>query len=236
MVIQMQNKKSIIKWVVLGVFVVICICMCVFFSITQTSMQNDIDSKQSELKAIQSKITMAQATTQTNSEKVVADATGIDQSMVEKDNAAAQQLFKLAFTWDSYEKYTQVRQNVISQYGFSEDSEFMTKILPEVKQFTLETYNGPNVELSDAEREKYMKTVTTDDITDNGLNMSYSTMNSCVSNVTTDGYEYLTRVTVSSTSKVGATVTRAFTLGYVVDSNEKLQDIKVYSVGLSSDQ
>lgn len=232
----MQNKKGIVKWVVLGVFVVICVCMCIFFSTAQTSMQNDIDAKQSELKSIQSKITMAQATTQTNSEKVVADTTGIDQSMVEKDNAAAQQLFKLAFTWDSYEKYSQVRQNVISQYGFSEDSEFMTKILPEVKQYTTQSYVGPDEILSKEEMQQYMQTNIIDDITTNGLNMSYSSMNSCVSNVTTDGYEYLTRVTVSSTSKVGATVTRAFTLGYVVDSNEKLQDIKVYSVGLSSDQ
>lgn len=210
--------------------------MCVFFSTTQSSMQTDINKKQSELKIIQSKITMAQATIQTNSEKVVADTTGIDQSMVEKDNAAAQQLFKLAFTWDSYVKYTQVRNDVISQYGFSEDSEFMTKILPEVKQNTRYTYEGPKVQDENINVDEYMKSEVTDDITTNGLNMSYSSMNSCVSNVTTNGYEYLTRVTVSSTSKVGATVSRAFTLGYIVDANEKLQDIKVYSVGLSSDQ
>ena len=210
--------------------------MCIFFSTTQASMQNDINNKQSELKTIQSKITMAQATTQTNSEKVIADTTGVDQAMIEKDNAAAQQLFKLAFTWDSYNKYVQVRNDVMSQYGFSEDSEFMTKLLPEVKQYTTQTYAGPDEILDADQMQQYMQTTTTDDITINGLNMSYNTMNSCVSNVTTNGYEYLTRVTVTSTSKVGATVSRAITLGYVVDANEKLQDIKVYSVGLSSDQ
>ena len=231
-----MNKKMIIKWIPLVVFVIVCVCLCLYFNGMQSSMEANLSQKQSELKSLESKVSLAQATTQTKSEQVIANTTGIDQSMVEKNNAAAQQLFKLAFTWDSYDAYVKVRDNVKNQYGFSDDSEFMQKVLPVVEQYTTYRYEGPKVVGDDVDTSEYMKSEVTDDITLNGLNMSYSTMNSCVSNVTTDGYEYLTRVTVSSTSKVGATVTRAFTLGYVVDSNEKLQDIKVYSVGLSSDQ
>lgn len=231
-----MDKRTIFKWIPLVVFVIVCVCLCLYFNGSQADMENNISQKQSELKSLESKVSLAQATTQTKSEQVLADTTGIDQSMVDKDNAAASQLFKLAFTWDSYTSYNKVRNDVKSQYGFADDSEFMQKVLPVVEQHTNYRYEGPKVAGEDVDTSEYMKTEVTDDITDSGLNMTYVSMNSCVADVTTNGYEYLTRVTVSSTSKVGASVSRAFTLGYVVDTNEKLQDIRVYSVGLSSDQ
>lgn len=66
--------------------------------------------------------------------KAVSNATGYDVSRQEKDDGVASVLFKDAATWKDNNEYITKREKIQKEYGFKEDSHFMTVFMPGEKQ------------------------------------------------------------------------------------------------------
>ena len=138
-------------------------------------------------------------------------ASGLDSARQAKDDGVAKKLLEQVFTWDSKESYDAARAKVKEQYNLSDDNTFLQTFMPEVK----------NINTGDRE---------INEIDARGLNMTYSKMQSNVTNINGDLYTYFTLVTVESSDSTGATAEGTSAFVYTVDGSGNLSNLAGYSI------
>lgn len=143
--------------------------------------------------------------------KAVSNATGYDVSRQEKDDGVASVLFKDAATWKDNNEYIKKRAKIQKEYGFTEDSHFMTVFMPGEKQ------GAWAVDKSGKKHFAYPKAQS-----------SFEGLKSTVTKVEGNDFSYLTRVSVKSTS-AGGQAKRTMIATYTVSKDGKISDVKVYT-------
>lgn len=138
-------------------------------------------------------------------------ASGLDSARQAKDDGAAKKLLEQVFTWDSKESYDAARAKVKAQYNLGDDNTFLQTFMPEVKNINT---GGREINEIDAR----------------GLNMTYSKMQSNVTNINGDRYTYFTLVTVESSDSTGATAEGTSAFVYTVDGSGDLSNLAGYSI------
>lgn len=152
-----------------------------------------------------------ESTEQEQSEKIEAVAS-LDITRVEKDDKIAADFLEKIMTWDSYAEYEGIRQELMSTYGLSEDSNFLTVFMPEVVTKTSKdgtVYNRIDVM---------------------GLNVTYEGMDSYVAGITGQVYSYFAFVEWSSHDKNGAEASAKCIFMYSINGEGKLLNLDAYTI------
>lgn len=181
-----------------------------FFNVNQwdTSLIN----QKNLIEEYENAISVQQQSIQDQQEGAIESVSGIDFSKVEKDNKTAETFLKSIMTWSSYEEYEAIRQKMINDYDLPKDGSFMTVFLPEITNKT--SKDGKN----------YNK------INNNGLNVTYESMDSYVTKITSDTYSYFAVVTWSSSDNDGNEASSKAVFTYNIDGNNGIAELEGYTI------
>lgn len=189
----------------------VAIVGCVYFFYT-SKWENSLLEQQSLIEQYENEISVQQQSLQTTQESAVASVSGINFSKVEQDNKTAETFLQTIMTWKSYDEYEGIRQKMINNYNVPEDGSFMTVFLPEVMNKT--SKNG----------KKY------NEIDNNGLNVTYESMESYVTKISSDTYSYFTIVKWSSSDDDGNEASSKSVFSYNIDSNGGISNLEGYTI------
>lgn len=189
----------------------VAIVGCIYFFNT-SNWDSSLLEQQSLIEQYENAISVQQQSLQNTQETAVASASGINFSRVEQDNKTAETFLKTIMTWKSYDEYEGIRQKMINDYNVPEDGSFMTVFLPEVMNKT--SKNG----------KKY------NEIDNNGLNVTYESMESYVTKISSDTYSYFTIVKWSSSDNDGNEADSKSVFAYSIDANGGIADLEGYTI------
>lgn len=206
----MSNRvKKIIPWVlsvllfVFGIF---------FYARVTSQAQNTERSEQARISELRDKISAAKNDVENKASEPVKNTTGYDAQRVAKDDATMGRLAKSIFTWDDSESYNKARNTAKESFGFSDDNAFLTKFMPEVK--SVENRDGKKI----------------NDIDANGANMSYESLSSYVTRISSGTYSYATIVKVTGANSNGAESEGSIMLFYETDANGNVSHVSAQTL------
>lgn len=197
-------------WLPVIIGCVVVIVAAIYSTSVASNRQANLDSLDSQIASVKSRISVLETTANDEAASAVYIASGIDSARQAIDDAVVEEFLQIVFEWDSLATYNEARELVMSTYGLSEDDTFMTVFMPYVASAEI---NGVEI----------------NDIDTNGLNMSYSEIESYVTNISGDYYTYFTLVTVESSDSNGATADGTSVFIYTVDANGNLSNLSAYA-------
>lgn len=209
------NRKELLKafapvivCVVISVSIFVCLAVMSGFHKERLAAMDD------EISAMQRKVNAAEAEAQLGDKDLTKAVTGIDLDRVAKDDQKAESFLKKTFSWDDLDSYHAKREELMEEYGLSEDSPFMTAFMPNIG--TVKDRDG-----NEYQRENV-----------NIVKTEYEDMSSRVVAVSGDRYTYFTEVTlkVEDESRPGSEGSALCVFGYSVDGDGNLSDLSGYTV------
>lgn len=199
------------KWlpvIICGIIMVLGIGASVMIS---TDRSSQLGEQYQTISGLENRKATLEAAISDDTAEAVHLASGLDSARQAQDDGVAKKLLEQVFTWDSKESYDEARAKVKEQYNLSDDNTFLQTFMPEVK----------NINTGDHE---------INEIDARGLNMTYSKMQSNVTNINGDLYTYFTLVTVESSDSTGATAEGTSAFVYTVDGSGNLSNLAGYSI------
>ena len=199
------------KWlpvIICGIVMVLGIGASVMIS---TDRSSQLGEQYQTINGLENRKATLEAAISDDTKDAIHLASGLDSARQAKDDGVAKKLLEQVFTWDSKESYDAARAKVKEQYNLGDDSTFLKTFMPEVK----------NINTGDHD---------VNEIDARGLNMTYSNMQSNVTNINGDRYTYFTLVTVESSDSTGATAEGTSAFVYTVDGSGNLSDLAGYSI------
>lgn len=167
----------------LGICVIFMIAGILFGTKGNDVRDSSLTELQDRINALNADIAAQQAANDMADTRVVYESTGVDVTKLETDKQAMEQFCRIAFSWDTYDKYQKARSNMQELYGIKEDSYFMTTFFPEV---------GTSVDMDGNE---------TNDIDRLGINSYFESMDVYLNGMLGDEYSYIIFVKFSSQSQ-----------------------------------
>lgn len=159
------------------------------------SREDALASQQSEMLALQGQLTMSQDEVAQNQSEAIRVATdGMDTAHKADDDAVVTELMKQSLTWSGLAQYLKQRDQVMEEYGFASDSQFMQVFMPGEKEGVVRT--APSGKTYSA-FEKDMQS-------------TFSSLNSYVTAINGEVYSYFAVVELRVASGSGAASETAY--------------------------
>ena len=198
---------------------IVLILAVIFTAGPIASTNSKIQKKNDELARLQGVQTSDNKTSDSLKAKMK-EVTGFDAQKKKNDDVEAVTFCEDAFSWKDNDDYVKVRKALIEKYKLKEDSEFLTKFMPDVES-----------------EDEGVKGNTLDA---NGLllNLSYESMNSTCVGMKDDTYSYVTTVNVTTNNSyenskgetVPVTGAAQFILTYDCDKDNNITNINGYII------
>lgn len=149
-----------------------------------------LQQKDSAILALKQENKSEKASVDESYSEIVRKATGgVDLEHKNRDDATVEEMLRMALNWNGLREYLTARDNIMQNYGFAEDSQFMTVFMPgEMQGIARKAPDG-----------------TMHYAYDTDLSNSYEGMTSYVTNVNGDVYSYVALVTMRTKSSTGDT-------------------------------
>lgn len=113
------------------VAIIICVCAAIACLGSYISYRNSVAESESlarQLADVENQIAAKEARNSEIRTEVLAGIGGIDERRLNEDAKLVDEIFSVAFTWSSYEEYNNMRETLVSEYGFDEDGQFLTDV------------------------------------------------------------------------------------------------------------
>ena len=181
-----------------------------------SSYDAEIDEQLSEISDLKVKLDKANLSYEETKATMSEDVGGLNVAKTVADDEIAKAFFAKVMTWDSYQEYADIREDLMKNYGLAEDSSFLTKFMPEVRQVQS---SGGNL---------YNR------IDQDGLNSSFTDMKSRALEVTPNGYKYFTVVDFTVTGRelagaAGASI-QSVVFTYMINSSGEIENIEAWPI------
>lgn len=164
-----------------------------------------LDTSNANVNVVKNQIESLKVKNDSKSNRAVRDALGMDKKRKAEDDAIFVEFAKRVTTWSSSRDYSNMRVSVMKDYNLGEKDNLMTGFL------------HPDVPIDldgDGTKES--------EIDVDGLNMSYVSSVTTVTNVDHGKYSYFTVVTVQSSDKAGNSAQRDIVATYTIDDQGKI--------------
>ena len=189
----------------------IIICFVVFFvalsysSINSKLSKNQLADSENQLYNLQNELSTKQSEVIAIETKVEKAVTGVDKERVANDDKLAVSFFTPAFTWSNSVEYVNARTEYIANIGA--DNQFVTMFMPEL--VVVDQYNEIDL---------------------NGINSSFKSLTSRLTDLDGDTYTYLSIIEYTSrdNSEVGNEGTGKALVSYQVVNNQ-ISNIKAWN-------
>lgn len=198
-----MNVKNIV-FIVLSVGFMLG--MIVSGVISVRTLEDDIVAQEQAIENLEKDIAYKTADVETQQADVVQATTGFDEERVEKDTEIAESFISTVMTWDTWDEYEAARQECMSVYGLSPDSDFMQIFMPEVPNSTLEGKDYNSIDTY-------------------GLNVKFEELTPYVTNINAGTYSYFSLVEWSTHDANGAEAVTTSIFTYSVDADGNLINI-----------
>ena len=187
------------------------ICFVVFFvalsysSINSKLSKNQLADSENQLYNLQNELSTKQSEVIAIETKVEKAVTGVDKERVANDDKLAVSFFTPAFTWSNSVEYVNARTEYIANIGA--DNQFVTMFMPEL--VVVDQYNEIDL---------------------NGINSSFKSLTSRLTDLDGDTYTYLSIIEYTSrdNSEVGNEGTGKALVSYQVVNNQ-ISNIKAWN-------
>lgn len=177
-----------------NIIVIIAILAFLVTLIVVTSVSSarssTLQEKDSEILALQQEKKATESSVDESYSEIVREATGgVDIAHKNRDDATVEEMLRMSLNWNGLREYLTARDSVMQNYGFAEDSQFMTVFMPgEMQGIARKAPDGTMHYAYDA-----------------NLSNSFEDMTSYVTNVNGDVYSYVALVTMRTQSSTGDT-------------------------------
>lgn len=202
-----MNKRFIM--VVCGITIVLLFGSILAYAFNSREIQNTLAGQQNEIYDLTNELDVKKAEAKANTTKLIESSTGLKLDRVSKDDEIAETFISSVLTWNDGTKYDTMRSNIMTEYGLTENDEFMRVFLP------------PNVKTADGVH-NYIDT--------HKANCAYESMESYVTRVGTDVYSYFTFVTWSTSDMIGQEATSTCVFTYDINSDGKISNLGAYTM------
>lgn len=181
--------------------------------IVSNNSKNDWLNKLNEQSAMIAELnSMLNSTSDIPTPKVVTkNATGVDVIRLENDKKIADEFIEKAMSWDSYEKYVSIREDLSKEYKLDEKSSFFTIFFPEVPNREV---NGVNYNRIDYD----------------GLNVNFEESTQYLIDIKDDSYSYFSLVEWNTNDGKGNVVSTTDVFMYTIDKNGNVKDIDAFVI------
>lgn len=144
-------------------------------------------------------------------EQAMQAATGQDMTRQDADDAVAEELIRVAVTWDGVEAYIAAREQVQRRWDMTEDSAFMQVFMPGEAQGAYRTDPQGNIHFAVP-----------------GANSRLVDFEATLVEVEGDQWSYFAQVRTATDSPAGGSRTNWTAMVYTVDSEGVLTDVMAY--------
>ena len=204
--------KNLIKSYTGTIIAAVMLILTIAASYIITSGQNaSLSALDGEIANLKSQIVLKEQTVANSEAQAVQAVTGLDKNRVDKDDKLMADLFEHIFTWDSYEGYCAIRNELIEEYDISASSSFMSQFMPAILDTTDST--GKHFNRIDVF----------------GLNMSFENMESYCTYIKGDEYSYAAFVKISSADNMGNTGYNTFMVTYTTDIDGNITGLDAFA-------
>lgn len=202
----MSQKKA---WIIFVVVFTITVGLGIYVFTTVSNNTAMLDADNLRISQLKSDIDSVDANKQSEQNSVVSETTGVSADRVYNDTQKISDLLKVACTWSSFSAYNAAREMLISDYGVSESSVFLSEFMPEVTEYT--NNKGEIV----------------NDIDLNNMNMFFSNISPHLVSVdlNADVYDYFAIVTVGSKVDQDVSGETHIAVTYSVDKDGNISNI-----------
>lgn len=181
--VETKNNKVDVGYLILLISCVLITIGCYLFNMFGiSSYKENVVTLQKQIDDLNNQIVQQQELNAEKDSVVVYETTGVDGRWVQTNTLVIERFCKEAFTWYSYDEYTDARNTMINDYGIAEDSYFMNTFFPDMTP--TELYDGTVENIID----------------DNGINCMFEDMQVYLTEINEDTYSYITFVDFSSRS------------------------------------
>lgn len=163
-----QTGSAVRGWVIAGSGLALAVVMAVVsFTVTE-DFANRLANDESRIAALKADIENVQEVVRTDNDVAAGATTGISAARSMADESAIENFLSRVVTWENYDEYMKMRQEVMADYAIGAESEFAQLLLPDIKEYPMYSDgSGPMINLIDH----------------NGWNMSFRDMSAYVTHV-----------------------------------------------------
>lgn len=179
-------------------------------SLVMSARNKEINTLDVKLAEINNKIATITNTGEKKVLTAIENQSGLSKERVDKDTLVLVAFFDKVLTWDSYDKYMAIREDVKKEYGFDENSSFLGVFMPPI---TNKVHEGRNYNKIDIAK----------------LNMTYKNLKLYPVGVGST-YRYVVEVDVITRSENSGETTSNVVVLVDVDVNGKLTNLTAYPV------
>ena len=128
--------------------IVICILWLIVLMVIYNGINNNtlkaLSVKRSEIAQLENQLALAKNRTDTKTTEFAIKNTGVDENRQHRDEGIISDFLTKVGTWNSYESYMAARDSIMSEYGLTEDSDFMKSFMPKINNRTDDAGNNYN--------------------------------------------------------------------------------------------
>lgn len=185
--------------------------MIIFIS-QAVDIKNSITKQTEKIADLKNDIVIAKSDNQIKQDNIVMDSTGYNGSRVVKDESIAKDFIKECMSWETYDEYNKVRNEIKTKYRLKNDN-FLNVFMPEV------------VNTTSPDGTEYNRIDTL------GYNMSFENMDIYVSDISENGtYSYFSFVDITSRDNSGNEGEGKSLFVYDIDKNGIMSNIDAYTI------
>lgn len=223
---EIKSPKETVSWLdehLKQLGIIAGVCLLIFLIIlarthhTTKFDENLIYQQNQQISGLKNRISIKEAAQNKKEKKANAALTGLDYAKQDKDNAVANDLFKLATTWENGAQYRKNRSDIMRKYGIPASSSFMKTFMPPLNQTGMVIGNNG-----------------TNRVDSSSANMKFLKLHSYITDISGTTYSYLTIITTQTHDKKGQTANSTIAARYTIDGQEKIKRLSATNIGVSS--
>ena len=180
---------------------------CFFLSRSADSYDQQLASQQVDIDSLKTRISVAKATQEGNAAAAVVAVSGLDMERKAADDEIITEFASRVTTWNGYDEYTRMRNEIMNEYHFSSTDMFMQNFLPSRPQGYDETVGDSSVGC----RFDHLKSICYTFDEDTGV------------------YSYFAEVVCIANGSAGGNTTVTSFFLYTVDSDGNIGNLTAYN-------
>lgn len=205
------DKSFIKRNLALIIVAVLALMAVVSTATTVNTHKRNITAQQEKITHLRSELAIKEADSAKKTEEATQKATGVEGQRKQKDDAAADELFKVLFSWSDYASYMKNRATLVETYKLSESDPVLKTFMPKVE------------DRADSAGKHYNQ------IDSNKMNSAFVKSTTRVVSIGGTDYRYFAVVEASTTGTASSTekVSSFYMLNYTVNADGKISKLTV---------
>lgn len=119
-----------VKRIIAIIVCVISISAAITSGVSYYLSKSEQEDLQRQIADVQNEIDAKEMANEEVRIQVLSDVASLSDKRLNDDAALFDEVFNIAFTWHDYAEYMEMRETLISTYGFAEDGQFLTDVFP----------------------------------------------------------------------------------------------------------